>query len=159
LVRTRRDGVRVLYSLTGDDVGALLVLLRRVAEQHRTDVGAARQNYLGPDDSDPDEITPDELLERLDDGSSTVLDVRPAEEYAAGHIPGAVSIPVQELGDRIDELDPHAEVVVYCRGEYCVLAYEAVRLLNGRGHRVIRLRDGRLEWRSAGRPVALGAGA
>jgi rhodanese-related sulfurtransferase len=88
-----------------------------------------------------------------------VLDVRPAEEYAAGHIPGALSIPVEELADRIAELPADTEVVAYCRGEYCVMAHDAVRLLNARGRRAARLSDGMLEWRLAEMPVAIGEAA
>lgn len=85
-----------------------------------------------------------------------MLDVRPVHEYRAGHIPGAVSIPVHELADRVAELPEETEIVVYCRGEYCVLAYDAVRLLIDRGRRAIRLHDGMLEWRLAELPVAIG---
>ncbi|WP_244305735.1 rhodanese-like domain-containing protein [Kitasatospora cheerisanensis] len=92
-------------------------------------------------------------------GRAVALDVRPAEEYAAGHIPGALSIPVDELADRIGELPEHTEVVVYCRGAYCALAYDAVRLLTARGRRAIRLDDGMLEWRLADLPVDAGGAA
>ncbi|WP_264296615.1 rhodanese-like domain-containing protein [Streptomyces sp. C8S0] len=88
-----------------------------------------------------------------------VLDVRPLEEYLAGHIPGAVSIPIAELTDRIGELPMDTEVVVYCRGEYCALAYDAVRLLTDHGRRAVRLNDGMLEWRLADLPVHTGAAA
>jgi rhodanese-related sulfurtransferase len=88
-----------------------------------------------------------------------VVDVRPAEEYAAGHIPGAISIPVDDLGGRLAELPADAEVVAYCRGAYCVLAHEAVQLLNARGRRAVRLAGGMLEWRLAELPVATGAAA
>ena len=94
-----------------------------------------------------------ELIARSAAGEVLVLDVRPAEEYAAGHIPGAISIPVAELGERIAELPVDTDIVVYCRGEYCALAYDAVRLLNDHGRRGIRLHDGMLEWRLADLPV------
>jgi rhodanese-related sulfurtransferase/DNA-binding transcriptional ArsR family regulator len=156
LVATRREGVRIFYRLAGDDVGQLLALLRRVAEHHQAGVPAARDAYLG--DGAPHEITHAELRARATAGA-VVLDVRPAEEYVAGHIPGAVSIPVTELAGRIEELPVGAEIVVYCRGEYCVMAYDAVRLLSGHGRRAIRLNDGMLEWRLAGRPVDTGTPA
>ncbi|MFD1663419.1 ArsR/SmtB family transcription factor [Streptomyces caeni] len=154
-VATRREGVRIHYRLAGDDVARLFALLRRVAAAHRTAVPAARDAYLGDDGAA--EVTREELLARPGTGDALVLDVRPAEEYQAGHIPGALSIPVEELAERIDELPEGAEIVVYCRGEYCVLAYDAVRLLKARGRRAIRLDDGMLEWRLAELPVETGA--
>lgn len=156
-VTTRRDGVRIHYSLAGYDVAQLFALLRKVAENHQAAVAAARDAYLGEDDGV--EVTAAELLARVEDGGVTVLDVRPTEEYLAGHIPGAVSIPVDELGERITELPHDTEVVVYCRGEYCVLAHDAVRLLTEHGRRAVRLNDGMLEWRLADRPVDTGTPA
>jgi rhodanese-related sulfurtransferase/DNA-binding transcriptional ArsR family regulator len=156
LVATRRDGVRIFYRLAGDDVGQLFALLRKVAENHQAAVPAARDAYLGA--GAPQEITPAQLRALAADGA-VLLDVRPAEEYVAGHIPGAVSIPVTDLADRVDELPADAEIVVYCRGEYCAMAYDAARLLTGRGRRAIRLSDGMLEWRLAGMPVDIGAAA
>jgi rhodanese-related sulfurtransferase/DNA-binding transcriptional ArsR family regulator len=157
LVATRREGVRIHYRLAGDDVAALYVLLRRVAQTHQAGVEAARTTYLGHDQ--PQGVGREELLARAQAGEVVVLDVRPAEEYTAGHIPGAISIPVEELADRIAELPADTEVVAYCRGEYCVLAHDAVRLLNARGRRAVRLSDGMLEWRLADLPVATGEAA
>lgn len=153
-VATRRDGVRIHYRLAGDDVAQLFALLRKVAEKHHAAVAAARDAYLGEDGAV--EVTRDELCARVAAGDVVVLDVRPAEEYRAGHIPGAVSIPLAELPDRIGELPEDTEIVVYCRGQYCVLAYDAVRLLTDRGRRAIRLNDGMLEWRLADLPVDAG---
>lgn len=152
LVRTRRDGVRIHYRLAGEDVAQLFALLRKVAENHRAEVASARDAYLG--ESDSEEITRQTLLAQIEAGDTVILDVRPAEEYRAGHIPGAVSIPLNELTERINELTDDVEVVVYCRGEYCVLAYDAVRLLTNQGRRAVRLHDGMLEWRLADLPVA-----
>ncbi|MFI6408652.1 ArsR/SmtB family transcription factor [Streptomyces sp. NPDC050548] len=157
LVTTRREGVRIHYRLAGDDVAALYALLRRVAQTHQPGVEAARTAYLG--DDQPEGVGREELLARAQAGEVVVLDVRPAVEYAAGHIPGALSIPVEELADRIAELPAEAEVVAYCRGEYCVLAHDAVRLLAARGRRAVRLSDGMLEWRLADLPVATGEAA
>lgn len=154
LVATRREGVRIHYRLAGDDVAQLLALLRKVAERHQAAVPAARDAYLGQDGAM--EVTREELQIRAQAGEVVVLDVRPAEEYLAGHIPGAVSIPVGELAERINELPSETEIVVYCRGEYCVLAYDAVRLLTDRGRRAVRLNDGMLEWRLADMPVDAG---
>jgi rhodanese-related sulfurtransferase/DNA-binding transcriptional ArsR family regulator len=157
LVATRREGVRIHYRLAGDDVAALYDLFRRVAQTHQADVEPARTAYLGTDDAE--EVDREELLARAHAGEVVVLDVRPAEEYAAGHIPGALSIPVEDLTDRIAELPEAVEVVAYCRGAYCVLAYDAVRLLHKRGRRAVRLTDGMLEWRLAELPVDTGAAA
>ncbi|RPF37288.1 metalloregulator ArsR/SmtB family transcription factor [Streptomyces sp. TLI_185] len=151
LVVTRRDGVRIHYRLAGDDVAALYALLRQVAQAHQDAVEPARAAYLGP--ADGEEVGREELLARAAAGEVVVLDVRPAAEYAAGHIPGALSVPVEELADRIAELPQDVEVVAYCRGAYCVLAHDAVRLLHARGRRALRLVDGMLEWRLAELPV------
>lgn len=128
-------------------------MLRRVAENHRAEVARARDAYLGETDSD--EVTRDTLISYLHADRAVILDVRPAEEYRAGHIPGAISIPLEELAERISELRSDIDVVVYCRGEYCVLAYDAVRLLTQEGHRAVRLQDGMLEWRLANLPVTV----
>ncbi|MEU6672318.1 ArsR family transcriptional regulator [Streptomyces sp. NPDC046727] len=151
-VATRRDGVRIHYRLAGDDVAQLFALLRKVAERRQAAVPAARDAYLG--EGGATEVTREELRARVASGDVVLLDVRPEQEYRAGHIPGALSIPVDELADCISELPDDAEIVVYCRGEYCVLAYDAVRLLTDRGRRAIRLNDGMLEWRLAELPVA-----
>ncbi|UGT68351.1 metalloregulator ArsR/SmtB family transcription factor [Nocardia gipuzkoensis] len=150
-VATRREGVRIHYRLAGDDVAQLFALLRKVAETHQAAVVPARDNYLRPDGGM--EMTREQLLTRAAAGEVIVLDVRPVPEYEAGHIPGAVSIPVEQLAERIGELPGDTEIVVYCRGEYCVLAYDAVRLLTDRGRRAIRLHDGMLEWRLAQLPI------
>lgn len=150
LVTTRRAGTKIYYRLAGPDVAALYALLRSVANTHLPDVAAARLAYLGPD---TEQVTREELLRRADTGV-TVLDVRPREEYAAGHIPGAISVPVDELAERLTELPADQEIVAYCRGTYCVLAHDAVRLLTTAGHRARRLADGMLEWRLADLPIA-----
>jgi len=150
-VATRREGTRIHYRLAGDDVAALLALLRTVAHRHQAAAPAARHAYLGNDGAT--EITRDELHARVAAGDVVVLDVRPAEEYQAGHIPGARCIPITQLVDRIGELPEDTDIVVYCRGEFCVLAYDAVRLLTSQGRRAIRLTDGMLEWRLAGLPI------
>ena len=151
LVATRREGTKVYYRLAGTDVAELFASVRTVASAHLPDVGAARSAYLGPD---TDEVTRAELLDRVQSGHVTVVDVRPREEYAAGHIPGAKSIPLDELADRRADLPEDEDIVAYCRGAYCVLAHEAVRLLTGHGRSAIRLADGMLEWRLADLPVA-----
>lgn len=152
LVATRRDGTRILYRLAGRDVADLYARLREVAQSHLPDVEAARVAYLGGDGGQP--VTRDELQELAKTSDVTVLDVRPTEEYAAGHIPGAVSIPLDELADRLAELPDDGQVVAYCRGAYCVLAHDAVRVLHLHGRPAQRLADGMLEWRLAGLPVS-----
>ncbi|MDX8056802.1 metalloregulator ArsR/SmtB family transcription factor, partial [Lentzea sp. BCCO 10_0798] len=152
LVVTRREGTKIFYRLAGDDIAALFALLRTVADDRLPDVRTAREAYLG---DDTDAVSREELLERVRSGRATVIDVRPAEEYAAGHIPGAVSVPLDELADRLAELPADQEVVAYCRGAYCVLSHDAVRLLTAQGRTARRLADGMLEWRLAELPVAV----
>ncbi|KWW97958.1 ArsR family transcriptional regulator [Carbonactinospora thermoautotrophica] len=151
LLAVRRHGTKAYYRLAGDDVARLYALVRAVAHAHLPDVEAARAAYLGPE---TEQVDRDELLRRVRAGDVVVLDVRPAEEYAAGHIPGAVSIPLPELAQRLAELPADREIVAYCRGAYCVLAHDAVRLLTASGRRARRLAEGMLEWRLAGLPVA-----
>jgi rhodanese-related sulfurtransferase/DNA-binding transcriptional ArsR family regulator len=154
LVTTRRDGVRIHYRLAGRDVLALYGLLQQVTAAHVADLQPAAAAYLGPEDTEV--VDRDELLRLAQAGEVTVLDVRPPEEYAAGHIAGAVSVPLTELPDRLAELPADAEVVAYCRGAYCVFAHDAVRLLTSHGRRARRLADGVLEWRVAGLPLVAG---
>ena len=156
LVRPRRAGTTVFYSLAGRDVIALLAQVQAVAATHRAETDRARLAYLGGD-AGIEQVSREELLRRANSGDVVVLDVRPIEEYQAGHIPGAVSIPIAELDARLAELPGDTEVVAYCRGAYCVLAHDAVRLLQQQGRAALRLADGMLEWRLAGLPVAAGA--
>lgn len=155
LVESRREGKRIYYSLAGVDVVGLWESVRRVAQAHRPHTELARRAYLGPEDTEA--VGTDELLRRLDLGDALVLDVRPEPEYAGGHLRGAVHIPLEELAARFAELPRDREVVAYCRGQYCVLAHDAVRFLNARGLRARRAEDGILEWRLAGLPVETGA--
>lgn len=151
LVSTRREGTRVYYRLAGTDVARLFVLLKAVGDTHLPDVAAAVGAYLGPA---TEQVTREELLERVRSGHVTVVDVRPREEYDAGHIPGAISIPLGELADHLAELPDHQDIVAYCRGAHCVLAHDAARLLTAAGRRGRRLAEGMLEWRLAGHPVS-----
>lgn len=155
LIESRRAGKRIYYSLTGTDVAGLWDHLRRVAQTHRPHTDLARRAYLGPEDTAA--VDTDELLRRLATGDTVILDVRPEPEYAAGHLPGAIHIPLEELAERIGELPRNREVVAYCRGQYCVLAHDAVRLLNAEGREASRATDGVLEWRLAGVPIEAGA--
>lgn len=155
LVVTRKEGTKAFYRLAGDDVAGLWALMRQVAATHLAEVDRARACYLGPEDTE--QLTRDELLRRIQDGDVTVIDVRPREEYQAGHIPGARSIPVDELLDHLTELPEDGTVVAYCRGAYCVFAHDAVRTLTAHGRTALRLEDGMLEWRLADLPLATGA--
>ncbi|BCW69059.1 metalloregulator ArsR/SmtB family transcription factor [Arthrobacter sp. NicSoilB8] len=152
LVTTRRDGNRIYYDIAGPDVLRLYSLLRSVAQERVADLEAKRAAYLGLGQgrAGGEEITREELLARAGAGTVTVLDVRPGEEFEAAHIPGAISIPLEELRGRLSELPEDREVVAYCRGAYCVLAYEAVDLLHSAGRRARRLNEGMLEWRLGG---------
>lgn len=155
LVETRREGRRIYYSLAGNDVAGLWDHLRRVAQRHRPHTELARRTYLGPEDTTA--LDTSELLHRLEDGDTVLLDVRPEPEYTGGHLPGAIHIPLEQLHDRLEELPRDKEIVAYCRGRYCVLAHDAVRLLNAHGLTARRAADGLLEWRVAGIPVETGA--
>ncbi len=152
LVACRKEGLKVYYRLSGDDVVSLLDVLRVVAERHVSDVERLIHTYLTVKDS-LEPVPRSELLARVRDGLVTVLDVRPEEEYDAGHVPGAVNIPLQELEQRLGELDKDQEIVAYCRGPHCVLAFDAVAQLRSKGLRARRLQDGYPEWKIAGLPV------
>ena len=156
LVETRRSGTRIFYRLAGDDVYRLLASLRQVAQQRMAEAERAARAYLGAaDDLEP--LQRDELLRRVAAGEAVVVDVRPAAEYAAGHIAGAISVPLEVLEARLAELPPGREVVAYCRGPFCALGGRGVELLRRHGRRARRLVDGFPEWRLAGLPVASGA--
>jgi rhodanese-related sulfurtransferase len=156
LVATRRDGTRIYYRLASDQVGELWAALRHVAVAHHATIDALAAAYLGNRDG-LDQIHRDELARRLHDGDLIVVDVRPEAEYGAGHVAGAVSIPLDRLARQLRSLPPDVDVVAYCRGPYCVFADDAVRLLRRRGRRAHRLEDGFPEWQRAGLPVATNA--
>lgn len=156
LVNCYKDGLKVFYSLSGDDVIGLLDALRGVAERHVAEVERLVNTYL----TVKDELEPlprQELLQRVRDGLVMVLDVRPSEEYAAGHIPGAVNVPLSELEYYLENLSPEQEIVAYCRGPHCVLAFDAVATLRKKGLKARRLEDGYPEWKTAGLPVETGS--
>lgn len=152
LVETRKETQRVYYRLSGDDVIDLVTSLRNVAERHLAEVNQLVNTYLVSKDS-LEPIPREELLNRVQLGLVTVLDVRPSNEYAAGHVPGAVNIPLSKLEQYLQELDPNQEVVAYCRGPHCVLAFDVVARLREKGHNARRLQDGFPEWKQAGLPV------
>lgn len=152
LVTARKEGLRVYYQLAGDDVVVLLDTLRQVAEKRIAEVEKLVGMFLSTKD-DLEPIPAKELLERARKGLVTVLDVRPPEEFQAGHVAGAVNIPLSELEGRLGKLPKDREVVAYCRGPYCVLAFEAVARLRKKGLKARRLEDGFPEWKAAGYPV------
>lgn len=152
LVESSKVGLKVFYRLSGDDVLALLDTLRGVAERRLADVDRLVNTYLTVKDS-LEPVPANELLARARQGLVTVLDVRPPEEYAAGHLPGAINIPLTELEDRLQDLPAGQEVIAYCRGPHCVLAYDAVARLRTEGVPARRLEGGYPEWRRAGLPV------
>lgn len=152
LVSCRKMGKKVLYKLSGDDVIVLFNVLRGVAERHVAEVDRLINTYLTvKDDLEP--LPRDELLGRARDGLVIVIDVRPPEEYAAGHISGAVNVPLSDLERYLEEIHPEQEIVAYCRGPHCVLAFDAVERLRKSGLKARRLEDGYPEWKAEGLPV------
>ena len=153
LVEGRHNGKRVYYRLAGDDaVIGLLSALSRVGERNSAQIARVMASYFrARDEFEP--VSRDELLDRLRCGAATVLDVRPEDEFANGHLPMALNIPLSQLEWRLAELPAEREIVAYCRGPWCVLSFEAVALLRQRGHRARRLEDGFPEWKVAGLPI------
>jgi rhodanese-related sulfurtransferase len=155
LVETRREGTRVFYRLGSDSVCDMFFALRDLAAERYAEVEMiVRDHFEARDQLEP--VTRKELLARTDDGSVLILDVRPPEEYQAGHIPGAISIPMAQLEERLGDLPSDAEIVAYCRGPYCVLAPQALDVLRHHGFKARRLQDGLPEWRHAGLPIEVG---
>lgn len=153
LVVSRRDGNRIRYRISGDDAYALLAALRTVATNRIADADRAARAYLG----EPMEaVSRAELLERVTAGTAVVVDLRPREEYVAGHVVGAISIPLPELEARLADLPADVEIVAYCRGPYCAMATQGVALLRRLGRRAARMEAGFPEWSLDGLPVATG---
>lgn len=157
LLRSRREGTRVIYGLASERVSELWAAVRDVAAGHVAEVDGLARAYLGERDG-LEPVTRHELAERLRGGLVTVIDVRPDAEFRAGHIAGARSLPLTDLERRLGTLPADREVVAYCRGPYCVFADDAVRLLRRTGVEARRLEDGFPEWKRAGLPVAVGPG-
>ena len=152
LILGRKEGLYVFYRLAGDEVVGLLSAMSRVGEIYVAEVERIVRLYFAQKDS-LEPVKAEELLNRARKGLVTVLDVRPREEYAAGHLPGAVNIPITELEKRLSNLPKRREVVAYCRGPYCLMSYDAVALLRKKGFKARRLEAGMPEWRYAGLPV------
>ena len=154
LVRSRREGTRVIYRLASDRVSELWAAVREVATRHVAEVSVLADEYLGERDG-VEQLSAQELARRLERGDVVVLDVRPEVEFRAGHIAGARSAPLPALGVVAAKLPKRREVVAYCRGPYCVYADDAVRMLRARGMKAQRLDVGYPEWRRAGLPVEI----
>lgn len=157
LARSRRQGVKIFYSLSDDDIAAVIAGLGRVAERRLAEVERVlREEFTTRDDAQP--VGPQELLRLVKTGEVTVLDVRPDGEYRAGHIAGAINIPLSELSRRLAELPRGKQIVAYCRGPYCLLSFDAVRRLRTKGFRARRLEDGFPEWKAGRRPIGASRG-
>jgi ArsR family transcriptional regulator len=153
LVNTERRGKNVLYRLAGDaEVVELVRALGRVGERNVAEVKGVMTDFFHARDA-LEAVSRQELISRLRDGLVTILDVRPEDEFALGHLPGAINIPLGKLKDRLGELSAEREIIAYCRGPYCVLSFEAVAALRARGYLVRRLEDGYPEWKAAGLPI------
>lgn len=157
ILAARRDGKFVYYRLVDNSVLDLIASLRKIAERNIAEVDRLVRSYFHDRDS-LEPMSRAELLELSRIGAVTVLDVRPEDEFALGHVPGAANIPLSELETRLAEFDPTREIIAYCRGPYCVLSYEAVATLRTRGFKARQLEDGLPEWRAAGLPVVIGSG-
>jgi rhodanese-related sulfurtransferase len=149
LLESTKEGLFVTYRIADPSVGALLLALRSVAEIRLAEVAKITREFLA-ENAQLEEVDEDALRTKVRQGDVTVLDVRPSEEFEAGHIPGALSVPLPELARRLADLPRRREVVAYCRGPYCVLAVEAVKLLRARGFKAVRLEDGVLDWAAQG---------
>ena len=155
LVEADKQGQFVTYRLADEEVCAFFQALRGLAESRLTEVEHITRTFL-EERGALEPVARDRLLERVRGGEVTVLDVRPREEFEAGHIPGALSVPLEELEWRLSELPQEREIVAYCRGPYCVLSVEAVELLKERGFTAVRMEDGVPEWRAHNWPVTTG---
>lgn len=151
LVASRRDGKFVLYFLSDQAVLTLIASLRQVAERNIAEVSKIVRGYFADRDA-MEPVSRAELLKRSRAGLVTILDVRPTDEFARGHLPHALNIPLNDLSTRLAELDPRQEIVAYCRSAYCVLSFEAVAALRACGFKARRLEDGFPEWKAAGLP-------
>ncbi len=155
LARSRKIGLQVFYALADDAIAGIVASIRGLAERQSAEVlRIVRDSFDRRDSLDP--VGRDELLTRIKRGEARVLDVRPPQEFSAGHIPGAINIPLIELTRRLASLPRDREIVAYCRGPYCLLAFDAVRQLRESGYLARRLQDGFPEWKAERRPVAIG---
>jgi len=156
LVASRKDGLFVIYRIAGGGVVRLLMALREVAENNLAEVERLIKSFLSKKDN-LEPVSAGELRKLARRGAVTVVDVRPPEEYAAGHLPGAINLPLPQLAKQLHKLPANREIVAYCRGPYCLLSYDAVEMLRAKGRKARRLAEGYPEWQSAGLPVDRGA--
>jgi rhodanese-related sulfurtransferase/DNA-binding transcriptional ArsR family regulator len=155
LVTSRKSGLHVYYALNGGVVFKLLQSLREVADHNLEEIDTLVSSYLAKKDS-LEPISREDLLRAVQQGGVTVLDLRPAAEYAAGHLPTAVNVALESLPQLLKSIAPHQTIVAYCRGPYCVLSYDAVEFLRNQGRKAIRLEEGFPEWKNAGLPTEIG---
>jgi rhodanese-related sulfurtransferase/DNA-binding transcriptional ArsR family regulator len=155
LIEARREGKFIFYRLSGDAVLEMMAAIRCIAETNLAEVDKVVRSYFDSRDQ-LEAVSRTELVRRMKGGLVTVLDLRPEDEFALGHVPGALNVPLRQLEQRLTEFHPKQEIIAYCRGPYCVLSYEAVALLRARGFKARRLEDGLPEWRAAGLPVEEG---
>lgn len=155
LVTSRKDGQRVYYRLADETAVELMMLVRKIAERNIAEVEQLINLYLKSKDSF-EAVPAEELIERVKTGAVIIFDVRPPDEYAAGHVPGALNVPFKDLEKHIHKLNSKAEVIAYCRGPYCLLAYDAVAKLREKNFKARRLEDGFPEWKRRGFPVEKG---
>lgn len=155
LVESTKDGLYVTYRLADPSVAGLFLATRQVAEARLAEVAKVTRDFLA-ENAQLEEVDEAALRARVRKGEVTLLDVRPPEEYAAGHIPGALSVPLPELARQLAKLPKRQEVVAYCRGPYCVMAIEAVRQLRAKGFKAVRLEQGVLDWAALGHAVERG---
>ncbi len=153
LVEREKRGLYVHYRLAGGEVAAFFLRMRALAETQLSEIEEARRKFFEDKDA-AEAVGPRDLLKRVREGEAVLIDVRPEEEYREAHIPHAVSMPLEALKKRLKELPRNLEIVAYCRGPYCVLAVDAVRMLRKRGYRAVRLELGVLEWKAKGLAVA-----
>ena len=157
LVDAKKEGLYVNYRLADEGVAKFFLAVRELAESRTHEIARMTQSFF----EEPDKLEPvdrNALVERVRSGEVTVLDVRPPEEFHAGHIPGAMSIPVADLKKRLASLPKYREVVAYCRGPYCVFAVDAVKVLRANGFKAVRMDEGVLEWKARGLPVEVTPG-
>ncbi len=155
LIEGHREGLHVVYQITDPDVCEFLRSMRLLAEKRLAEIERITHRFLDGSEG-LEAVDRQELIERVHRGSVTVIDVRPVEEFRAGHIPGAISVPLDELEARLAEFPRSREIVAYCRGPYCVLAIQAVEALHAKGYRAVRLEDGVSDWRAKGFKIAVG---
>lgn len=157
LVESERDGKHIRYRLADTEIVSLLRALRRITERNVGSMNKILDSYFRERDC-LEPVSRKDLMRRMKKGLVTIIDTRPAEEFAAGHLPGALNVPLRELRRRLRELPRNREIVAYCRGAYCVLSYEAVAQLRSRGFKASRLEEGYPEWKAAGLPIDGGTG-